>query len=121
MTTCLDHLKEVTNNVALLSSQDQGKHPNNRNDDWKFKPPAEGESTSKVVNGKTFYFCTIEHNNGKGMWTLHKEEDHDSSKYRGRKGRRPTGSNYQENAGSKLKLKESFAAAVSVLQDHLNK
>ena len=50
----------------------KGKKQKNKRkvDPWKLKPPAEGSPKTKVVNGKTYHFC-LNHNDGKGQWTIH--------------------------------------------------
>jgi hypothetical protein len=41
--------------------------------DWKLIPPKDNEDKTKVVNGKTYYFCP--NHKDKGMWTLHKPSE----------------------------------------------
>ena len=68
----------------LKSNTDKEKKKRVRGDsripEWKKKAPEKGEPKEKVVDGKTYYWCT-ECRNGKGMWALHKVHD---SNYRKR-------------------------------------
>jgi hypothetical protein len=53
------------------SSGEDGKPKDKaKKDEWKFKPPKEGASKTKSMNGKTYHYC-MNHNQGKGMWVLH--------------------------------------------------
>jgi glucan-binding YG repeat protein len=47
---------------------DKGPRKNDGNFAWKDMPPKAGESTTKVINGKTYFWCT-HHTNP--MWALH--------------------------------------------------
>mmetsp|Transcript_11555 Transcript_11555/g.13423 ORF Transcript_11555/g.13423 Transcript_11555/m.13423 type:complete len:747 (+) Transcript_11555:85-2325(+) len=45
---------------------------------WKKLPPKDGEPQSMINNGKEFFYCK-KCRNGKGMWALHKIEQHTSN------------------------------------------
>ena len=51
--------------------------------DWKKKAPDANEPKSKVVDGRTYYWCT-KCREGKGMWAMH--EKHDSNFQAGKSG-----------------------------------
>ncbi len=55
---------------------DDPKKKRNNIPAWKLVKPKSGEPTKKVVDGKTYYFCT-KCREGDGMWALH--ETHDDS------------------------------------------
>ena len=45
--------------------------------EWRTTAPADGEDTTKEVNGKTYHWCSKDHGRTKGgLWGNHKEEDH---------------------------------------------
>ena len=60
------------NNDSPSKSSASFKYP-----EWRLTPPAEGESTTKEVDGKTFHWCSKDHGRTKGgLWG--KEVDHKS-------------------------------------------
>ena len=53
----------------------QRRSKDSRIPDWKKVPPKQSEKHEKVVEEKTYYWC--KHcREGKGMWALHKESEH---------------------------------------------
>ena len=45
--------------------------------EWRTTAPADGEDTTKEVDGKTYHWCSKDHGRTKGgLWGNHKEEDH---------------------------------------------
>ena len=45
--------------------------------EWRLVAPADGEPTTKEVEGKTYHWCSKDHGRTKGgLWGNHKEEDH---------------------------------------------
>ena len=65
----IEQLQEATNTIASLAeSNPGGKKKNTKADNkWKCEVPDEDEPKEKVANGKTFWFCPHEYNDGKGM------------------------------------------------------
>ena len=126
LATVIEQLQEATDTIALLAESNQGngtKKKTFQDNKWKYEVPEDDDPKEKVVNGKTFWFCPHEHNDGKGMWALHKPEDHQSSVFQNRKkGTKSSGEN--NKSGSKLKLSKSLggnvATALSALQGCLN-
>ena len=87
-----------------------------KKDAWKLIGPEEGKPKSKVVNGKQFHWCTKQHNNGKGKWLQHREEDHDEADFNRSKA--------QGNANRKRKpepvgltMDADLSTALTVLHD----
>ena len=85
LTGLLDNKKSSTNNKKKNKSQgdDEGKtestqskskNEEDRFPEWKKIPPAEGESTTKVIENRTYHWCT-KCRNGKGLWAMHKVHD----------------------------------------------
>ena len=72
-----DNNTSSTTNEIETKSDEQGekkKKKPRKIPDWKKIAPKTGEPKSKVVDEKTYYWCT-KCNNGEGMWVLHKEHD----------------------------------------------
>jgi hypothetical protein len=93
-------LKKMTGQQARHSKQDvRNKKPQFKNkgfkkgqvqqgprkiDAWKLAAPMPGKPSQKTVNGKTYYFCRA-HNDGKGVWVLHKPTECRMGKFQDRK------------------------------------
>ena len=71
--------KDTGNNKVQLSDEEKFKKKDAKIPDWKKVSPKEGGSKTKVVEDKTYYWCT-KCRNGKGMWALH-EKHSDEYKY----------------------------------------
>ena len=82
LASVIEQLQEATDTIALLAETNQGngnKKKTTSDNKQKYEVPEDDDPKEKVVNGKTFWFCPHEHNNSKGMQTLHKPEDHKSN------------------------------------------
>jgi hypothetical protein len=64
--------EEDKENVEPLTDEEKRKRKDARIPDWKKVKPKEGETETKVVDNRTYYWCT-KCRNGRGMWALHKE------------------------------------------------
>ena len=122
----IEQLTEATNIIALLAGSNQGngsKKKGKAENKWKYEVPDEDDPKEKVVNGKTFWYCPHEHNNGNGMQTLHKPEDHKSSVFQEKKNNSKS-SDDKVKSESKLKLSKNLTGnmttALSALQGFLN-
>ena len=86
-------------------------------------PPKDGEPKSKTMDGKVWHWCSIDHNNGKGKWGRHKEEDHNheqfmKAKSKGRKPNSDKTSEADDNAELQLDNKLSqLSTALTALSD----
>jgi hypothetical protein len=58
-----------------LTPEERQKRYEDRIPEWKKVAPQGDEPTTMIKNGKTYHWCT-KCRNGKGMWALHKTEDH---------------------------------------------
>jgi hypothetical protein len=67
-----DKLKS-SNNSSKDSSKSSGKTNHFNIEEWRLTKSL-GNTTEK--DGKTWHWCSKQHNNGKGMYVTHKEEDH---------------------------------------------
>ena len=63
-------------NKPALSDEEKFKRKDAKIPDWKKVQPKEGDSKTKVVDEKTYYWCT-KCRNGQGMWAMHKEHSTD--------------------------------------------
>ena len=73
----LDNNNPKKTNPKKKENKSKKKTNKPRQDKWKFDAPKEGEPKTKVVDGKTFYYCDKPHGReGKPMWTMHKPSDH---------------------------------------------
>jgi hypothetical protein len=61
-----------------LSSEEKQKRYDDRIPGWKKIAPKEEEPTTMTKDGKEYFWCT-KCRNGKGMWALHKTEQHTSN------------------------------------------
>ena len=118
MNACLEKMAETANTLALIAEHNSSKKSwKQRREEkaWMFEILQDDEPKEKEVDGKMHYFCHKEHNNGKGMWGRHKPEDHNSSKFQGKKGKKKN--NNVSDKQSKLKMcSESLVAHLSLLQ-----
>ena len=73
----LDNDNPKKTNPKKKKNKSKKKNDKLRKDKWKFNVPKEGELKTKVVDGKTFYYCNKPHGQeGKPMWTMCKPSEH---------------------------------------------
>ena len=65
-------IKDLANELKKKTRKKGTKSSNEAKYAWKNKNP--GEKSKMNKDGKTYYWCT-NHNQGAGMWVLHKPED----------------------------------------------
>jgi hypothetical protein len=61
-----------------LTPEERQKRYDDRIPDWKKVPPKDDEPQSMIKDGKEYFYCK-KCRNGKGMWALHKTEQHTSN------------------------------------------
>lgn len=90
---------------AEKKARKEAKYP-----DWKKKGPAEGESTTKEVDGRTYHYCK-KCRDGEGLWSLHKETEHTSNfKQPAKSDSKGKDSNKNNSSSSNNKKKVGFNA-----------
>ena len=89
LTGLLDTKKSASGNKKKKKSQNEDKDESSKQLDataakqknkedrfpaWKKTPPTDGESTTKIVDNRTYHWCT-KCRGGKGLWAVHKVHD----------------------------------------------
>jgi hypothetical protein len=69
--------RQKNNPTEELSSEEKQKRYEDRLPAWKKVEPKDGESMSMTKDSKEYFWCK-KCRNGKGMWALHKTEQHTS-------------------------------------------
>ena len=82
LVTMMDEPKQSTkaNKSEDLTPEERLKRYESRIPEWKKEAPKEGEPDSIKKNDKTYHWCK-KCRNGKGMWALHKTEEHTGKVY----------------------------------------
>ena len=73
LTSAIEQLMEAINAIALLAGSNQGNGNRKKarfDTKWKYEVPDANDPKEKVVNGRTFWFCPHEHNNGNPSTSL---------------------------------------------------
>lgn len=107
--------KKTSSKKKKQEAKESGKSKQQRDKDNAWKLTRDGNEKSKKVNGKTYYWCT-NHNDGKGMWTLHKPSECNNAS----SPPATSGSTAVANAattGRRVTYSETAAAAVATLED----
>ena len=107
--------KKKTSSKKNKQSNHLSKSKEQKDKDNAWKLSREGNAKSKKVNGKTYYWCT-NHNNGKGMWTLHQPSECNNSST----STTTSGSTTVANSATtsrRVTHSETAAAAVATLED----
>ena len=81
LASVIKQLTKATKSKVLLLESNRGngiKYKEKANNKWKYEAPNDDDLKVKVVNRRTFKFCSHKYNNGNGMQTICKPEDHKS-------------------------------------------